>query len=321
MGAESAIRKYVRNDFEWPDSQRSRALSNLQAGFEGVRETVSEFLSEFVGNDYRYISWHPFGFGLALRGTRQLDEVVRRFSRRLQYLYIYPRQGPSFNESEILNFERLIPLVALRGLRVGYMLRSCNAACLERLSRLEYLSLMWTIDERVNLGKLENLTELDLLSSSHLDSVWKLGSLRRLSIERHRAADLGPLARMATLEKLKIVNSSKLTSLRGIENLGKLKILGLYHNRSIESLDFLDEARSLQYLIVERCSRLRNIQAAMRLPNLKYLEIRECHRLGSVAPFPSLPKLTHVFFIRVPKLTIPVEKIVENLPNLRYYYS
>jgi hypothetical protein len=200
------------------------------------------------------------------------------------------------------------------------MLDSRNASAIEHLSKLDSLSLAWKVDEPVNLQKLERLQDLAIFASPHLESVWKLGSLRILAVRYYRDSDLAVASRLDSVEKLSIGESKTFASLRGINELRKLHFLGLYGNNNLLNLASISEAPSLEYVVIEGCSRLECIGDVTELPSLKYLEVRDCPRLASVDAFPPHPHLTHVFFMGRTRPNRPIEEIVAALPNLKYYF-
>jgi hypothetical protein len=313
----SAIRKYVRNDFEAPElSLGSR--SKVTRVFDEGRVLVSEVLQELLRKDYRYII-SKYGFGLSLNGTAELDEIVKRFRQELRYLYVHSYSKRWMRPDECLDFRSLTPLYNLRGLSVGYMLSSRNATAIEQLVNLEFLSLAWKIDEAVDLRKFQHLRELVIFASPQLESVWKLSSLRKLAISHHPETNLKSASGLASIEKLTIGESTRFKSLRGIGNLHTLRFLGLFADNNLRNLAYVTGANSLEYIVIENCSRLENIDELVELPNLKYLEVRGCPLLKSVNVFPALPNLTHVFFMESTRPDRSIEEILGNLPNLRYY--
>jgi hypothetical protein len=312
----NAIRAYVRNEFEKNELVFQSGPSPLHKG----RVLISEILQGVLNRDYRY-TVSKYGYGLALSGTAQLGEVIRRFQHKLRYLYLYPHPKKWLRENELLDFKIITPLIGLRGLSVGYMLDSCHASAIEELSKLEYLSLAWKIDEGVDLKKLDRLRELVIFGSPHLESTWDLHSLRKLAISHHVHSTLEVASRLTDIEKLRIGESPRLASLKGIDNLKELRFLGLYANSNLTNLDGITDAKPLEYIVIDGCSRLESIDAVTELPNLKYLEVRNCPSLKLIKAFPARPNLTHVFFMEGTRPKRPIEEVLANLPNLKYYFG
>ena len=80
--------------------------------------------------------------------------------------------------------------------------------------------------------------------------------LRDVSIGRYRWDDLRPLAGLASLERLEIVDSRALRRLDGVEHLGCLRALELATCPRLDSLEGIARAGQLEGLVIRSCSRV-----------------------------------------------------------------
>lgn len=76
---------------------------------------------------------------------------------------------------------------------------------------------------------------------------------------------------------------SKIKNGNGIRNFNKLKVLGLYSNRSLENIEFLQELKELEELIFLNCSKIKRFPNLSSLRKLKTLIAQDCNRLEDIA--------------------------------------
>jgi len=317
MPLRDAKREYVHNVFKFP----KRSIVEIFAyHFADFRAFISEWMSLISGRDY-YSAISTRGLAIALDGTAQLALVVRRYRDKLQHLGLGQHTRGGIRPGEVLDFELLKPLSSLKSLSVSYVPKTKSMSAIESLTDLQSLCLDLKIDEEIDLAKLPCLEEYRGIGSARLLNIWQSSSLRKLWISEAVVKDLTQATGVPNLESFEISQSRRFVSLAGIENLSKLRYLGLYGLANLTDLHHIGGARGLEYIVIEKCSKLGNIDAIHELPNLKYFEIRGCRALKTMTPFGANPNTTHVFFMGGNRLDQPVEEIVKDLPNLQYYYD
>jgi hypothetical protein len=108
-----------------------------------------------------------------------------------------------------------------------------------------------------------------------IEKLSMLSSLESISImNKFNETDLRILSKNKNLKQLTI-RGSKLKSLKGLENFEQLEILSLFHNRSIKSLEGLNEKhKRLREIHIYSAPKLFDINKhLMNVPQLKFIQL------------------------------------------------
>lgn len=149
-------------------------------------------------------------------------------------------------------------------------------------------------------------TEIDFLKFPQLEecmfgwrpkakTLFECNTLRLVSISNYTSKDTNEFAKLINLESLSIVNSP-VADLQGLKNLNKLKFLGLYYLRKLNSLSGIEKLINLEELEINTCRQLTSIKEIGNLTNLKKLQLCNDGNIDTIKPLESLTELESFLF-------------------------
>ena len=177
-------------------------------------------------------------------------------------------------------------------------------------SEVKDLSVLAGLSGLLHLGlecpyKKLDFSGLNQLSSAALnwrpgaETLLSLSNVKYLNIAGYPYEDLSELSGLEHLTRL-FLQSRKLTSLNGVHSLPDLKKLELSRCSGLGDLAPLSLCRELEYLLLDSCKKITEIQALAGLPALKVLNI-ECEggTLQSLAALSDCPALMELYLIGI----------------------
>jgi hypothetical protein len=200
----------------------------------------------------------------------------------------------AFPEQERLtSFDFLAEYDFLEGLEIATIFDN-DYSFLKSLPKLKHLSLQNESQAIVDLSCQSNLETLYMEWRKGLKGLEKCVKLKNLGIHGIKSEDLELLAPLHELRWLKLL-TSKIRTLNGISNCGKLATIIIGYCRSLTSIKDINGLPELNSLEVDSCSRVQDFNLLTDLPNLETLEITNCGKIPSIKFLKNFPKLTHYY--------------------------
>jgi len=235
-----------------------------------------------------------------------------------------------------VSFLKTLPF--LKGIEV-YADDIRDLSAMKDLELLEYIGLDCNLSFDLDLNNFVNLKILQVKWNKHLKNMINLSSIEYLNIIKYPYEDLVALHNYSNLKKLQLT-STKLKSLKGIDNLKNLKSVDFFKCNHLESLESVDRLELLEELDIEKCKKLNNLYQLGNLVNLKTLLIEDCGNIQSLKPLQNtqnlrkiwiggnttvidgdievvikLPKLKELWFVNKKHYNIKVNEVQEILNN------
>jgi hypothetical protein len=168
---------------------------------------------------------------------------------------------------------------------------------IECLPKLRFLSLGWTITERIDFSQFPDLEEVRLGWSPKARSIFGCGSLRRILMTNYRAkeGDLSVFSSLSNLESIIL----KVCNIRGIGDLScltHLREMEISLARKLTCLDGIETLRRLQKLEIHTCRKFTRIDPIGQLGNLEELLLPNNGEIESIRPLRRLRKLREFLF-------------------------
>lgn len=214
-----------------------------------------------------------------------------------------------------------------------------DLSAMKNLELLEYIGLDCNLSFDLDLNNFVNLKILQVKWNKHLKNMFNLSSIEYLNIIKYPYEDLVSLHNYSKLKKLQLT-STKLKSLKGIDNLINLKSVDLFKCNQLESLESVDRLELLEELEIENCKKINNLYQLSNLVNLKTFLIEDCGNIQSLKPLQNslnlikvwiggnttvidgdievvikLPKLKELWFVNKKHYNIKVNEVQEILNN------
>jgi hypothetical protein len=148
-------------------------------------------------------------------------------------------------------------------------------------------------NSKIDYTKFDNLKSigLEIIDKYSLEKISLLTKLERLGLyNKYAEIDLSILSKNINLKQLQI-RGSKLKSLKGLENFKDLELLGLFHNRSLTSLEGISKDHiKLRKIEIYSAPKLFEVNNYLKeLPNLSFLQL-DSKKVDSFAFLNSLKK-------------------------------
>lgn len=234
------------------------------------------------GYSYRSLDEH-----ITLINKLQIKKI-RAICDDLQFLLQCPsvldvQVSPSYDAPESFDYSPLYMMPCLRRLDCKTIYGTCEqyrtTIDYSQIPELEYIAIIG--DGHNGYEKLSNLREL-----------WMSG------IKTHKSFE--GLSCSNTLEKVTVFLSG-LQTLNGIGVHSNLKSLVMYNNYSIRDITALqDVAQTLQTLVIENCSKIKDFSSLEYLTRLKHLQLYGNNVLPNLAFLQNMPELkTFTFTMNV----------------------
>lgn len=152
---------------------------------------------------------------------------------------------------------------------------------------------------KVDLGINSTLEEVGIEMNKNIFGIDKLKNLKELRVWKYKPKDrdLNDIGRLASLEKLKIIQSS-INSLKGCESLVNLKELELGYLSNLYYIDSLEEIKeSLKVLEFTSCKKIVNHEYIACLQNLERLIFDKCGEIKTIKFIEKMLKLKYFVFM------------------------
>lgn len=268
-------------------------MKTAAQGFRIEHDKEGEFGVRMVLED----GWHDH-FG----------EVIRR--EKVTWLMLSWYAGWTDTD---LSFLSLFP--GMRAVEV-YSWDVTDLTPLYALQGLEYLGFQVGLKKAFDLGKFPHLKRLFATCGPRVSNIAACTQLNYLNAVNYPAVDLTPISGCCGLNQLRL-ESRKLHSLHGINNLKALKWFSLFDCRCLESLGGIDTLDQLQTIKVRTCRKIARFPDLSRLGKLKELCIEDCGELESIQCLRGCNSLERVLIIGDTTIKDGDLSVLKTLPNLK----
>lgn len=183
----------------------------------------------------------------------------------------------------------LTPLTKIDSLRVLHLPPTTTdeklAQLLTHLPQLEKLVLKdcHQVTEVSSVAGLTNLMHLEINYGPELVDITPLAGLTRLKVldlKNTQVEDLGPLAKLSSLEWLYLSNSKQVNDISPLRNLTNLRILSLDGCKGVRDITPLSKLTKLTILNLSGLEEVSDISALSNLTQLRNLYLRRCKKIS-----------------------------------------
>jgi len=127
------------------------------------------------------------------------------------------------------------------------------------------------------------------------ESIFHCTALKRLHIDKYSGKNTDGFGSLSALKEL-YFSGGPVADLTGLIPLQGLEKLGLYHLRSLSSLQGIQSLMRLEELKIETCRKINQIDEVQDLKNLRRLTIANCGDIASLRPIDGLSRLERLYF-------------------------
>lgn len=170
---------------------------------------------------------------------------------------------------------------------------------LKNLTNLKVLSLDVGKIAKLNLSFLCSLEELYGVLPGKTKGFSSLSKLKFVMVWGYNptSKNLSELGKAENIEELR-VRQANLETLKGVEQLSKLRLLEVYGSNKLNDISPISELNNLKVLELESCKSIRDFSPIGTLSNLETLAIVSCRTMESVSFTKNLAKLNIFNFNR-----------------------
>jgi Leucine-rich repeat (LRR) protein len=165
-----------------------------------------------------------------------------------------------------------------------------------RNTGLRYVGLACLFTSKAEFQRLKNLEACFIRWHPKISGLESCTNLRHLNIENYPFESLVELASLTKMERLDLL-SRKLTSLRGIEAMTKLKRFGSFSCTQLSDILPLLACTNLEKIKFEACKKLASLPSLMQLENLTNIALADCGRIETLTPLADCKSLQELNFI------------------------
>ncbi|WML46762.1 hypothetical protein RCG23_14045 [Neobacillus sp. PS3-34] len=244
--------------------------------------------------------------------TGNWDESFRNILLKKEINNLRLSRSAGWKDND-LSFLKTLPF--LKGIEV-YADDIRDLSVMNDLKLLEHLGLGCNLSLDLDFNNFENLKTFQGRWNKHLINIFNLSSIENLNIINYPYEDLVAVNNFYNLKRLQLT-STKLKTLKGIDNLINLKIIDLFGCTQLESLESIDRLELLEEIEVETCKKLNTLEQLSNLTNLKTLLIINCGKIESIKPLHKCLNLIKIFLGGDTTIIDGDIKVVLNLSNLK----
>jgi len=154
---------------------------------------------------------------------------------------------------------------------------NCDWSIINEFYNLEELVIGGWFKTKLSFSKFTKLKVLDTYwNDGYSDDIYDLPMLEKLSITGGDFVTMEMFASYKNLRKLEVIDSYKLESVDGIEELDKLDEVSFYGIRKLNDIKALGQLKNLEMLVLEGCNKLYQLQGLSDSKSLKRLFIERC---------------------------------------------
>ncbi len=162
---------------------------------------------------------------------------------------------------------------------------------------LRKLSLETYARNPIDFTQLPLLERLSFNWRPHAESVFASTGLTSLRISALPRVDLTDLRKLVRLKALRLDNSRRLSSLRGLEDCHELRVVSMRGCSSLEDISALASlSSSLEDVELDVCRKLRDVTVLAGLSRIKRLSLVDCGPIPSLAVIEGLHALEEFYF-------------------------
>lgn len=166
---------------------------------------------------------------------------------------------------------------------------------LYHLKNLLSLAVQGHYTSPIDFSRFPKLIHCFLEWTKGADSIFECVTLKKLYINSYKGKNADKFTKLINLESLKIGNSP-IENIEGLRSLGKLRELGLYYLRKLQSLKGIEELTNLEVLDLYTCRKISSLKEIENLKNLRKLLFNNMGEIESIKVLENLPNLEWVLF-------------------------
>ena len=186
---------------------------------------------------------------------------------------------------------------------------------MHNLSKLRYLKVLTYCNTPIDFTCYPELEEISLEWREKASSLYDCTTLKKVFINNCTAKSLKAFGRLNLLEHLSL-KSPRLDMIGDVTSLKRLKFLGIYNAKNLNSLEGIEQFENLQMLEIDTCRKITDIEPIQTLTKLKRLMIANCGEIASLKPVIELKQLEDLFFHESTKIMDGDLAILKELPRL-----
>ena len=201
------------------------------------------------------------------------DEIIERVLR-----FDYDHLKIDFGDWNDLSFLRGYEH-KIKKLTIGS--ENCDWSVINDLHNLEELTIGGWFKTELSFSKFTRLKFLDTYwNDGYTDDIYQLPMLERLSITGGKDVSCGKFVTYKNLKYLEIVDSYKLESCDGLEELKKLQEVSFYGIRKLHDVKALGKLKKLEMLALEGCNKLSHLHGLGDSKSIRRLFLERCRNLN-----------------------------------------
>jgi len=263
-------------------------------------------MTEILKDGFRLAKWSS-GELLIVESKRLSECVVYCNENRIPWLIISPYHGYTLSDIDFLRECRHVT-------RIHIQECSADLSGLYSLPLLSWLSVIF--QHKLDFSRMPSLTDLStdwnlriddgLLASKGLARLWLRGY-------KPKGQNLQRIEALTILDDLHIVLSPISTTL-GLENVPRIRRLGLSYCRNLTDIKSLKELPVLEELELDHCKRIADLTFLRELKHMRKVIMSDC---GSISSLGFIKQLRHLEFFSFVQTTV-LDGDMTPLFGLRY---
>jgi Leucine-rich repeat (LRR) protein len=182
--------------------------------------------------------------------------------------------GINFNFSR--NFPKSIDAIRnaplTRYIQINDYVGDFDYSAINSLQNLESLSIYTTDSKEINFQNFPLLMSAAINWRPRASSLFDAVSLEELFLGKYQSVDLVKLEKLKNLKYLRI-NTGSVQMLKGIEQLINLEKLYLMQTTKLRDITGIESLKNLKYLRIDNCKAIENIDTVSKLKHLSTIEL------------------------------------------------
>lgn len=195
---------------------------------------------------------------------------------------------------------------------------------LTALDGLKELSINVQGANKIDLRNQVNLEFLNLGWRKNIQALEYCKDLKELTLWDYKEHDLSPFQMLDNLEKL-VVKTASIKNLKGLENLGSLRLIRLGNCRSLRSISSLNGLKNLREIEIESCTKIEDYESLTDLPALEDLIIINGKGIRSIHFIDNFPELKNLSLLGNTNVMdgdmVPASRVEDVVTSYRRHYN
>lgn len=171
-----------------------------------------------------------------------------------------------------------------------------NISAIYKLENLEILKSTGLVKKEFDFSKLLTLKKVLIEYNKNLNSIFNCENLKELEIHKFSEKKSDKFKGLINLKKL-VLRQFKMVELQELGKLEKIEYLEISHNRAIDSLESLNQSKSIKELRIMNCPKIKDFSSLSELKKLEELTIENQKDIPSLDFIKEMPNLKRVSII------------------------